>query len=37
MNKIPKSLPNDQQIEALKQIAEQTKSHMCRFVAMRGN
>lgn len=37
MNKIPKSLPNDQQIEALKQIAEQTKSHMRRFVAMRGN
>jgi hypothetical protein len=37
MENILEGLPNDQQIEALKQIAEQTKSHMRRFVTMRGN
>ncbi len=37
MNKVPEGLSHDQQITALKQIAEETKSHMRRFVAMRGN
>lgn len=37
MNKIPEDLPNDEQMNALKKIAEETKSHMRRFVAMRGN
>lgn len=37
MNKIPEGLPNDEQMKALKKIAGETKSHMRRFVAMRGN
>lgn len=37
MNKIPEGLPQDQQIEVLKKISEETKVHMRRFVARSGN
>jgi hypothetical protein len=37
MNKIPGGLPNDEKMKTLKAIAEETKAHMRRFVAMRGN
>ena len=37
MNKLPEGLPNEEQIELLKKITEETKAHMRRFVAMRGN
>ena len=37
INKIPKGLAGDEQMEILKRIAEETKSHMQQFVAMRSN
>ena len=37
MKTIPEGLPNEEQIEVLKKITEETKAHMRRFVAMRGN
>lgn len=37
MNKIPEGLSNDEQIEVLKKITEETKAHMLRFVGMRDN
>ena len=37
INMIPDGLPRDQQIEVMKKIAEETKAHMRRFVAIRCN
>lgn len=37
MKKFSGDLPNHKQIEVLKKLAEETKAHLRRFVAMRGN
>lgn len=37
MYRIPEGLPNDEKMKTLRKIAEETKAHMRRFVAMRGN
>ena len=37
MKNIFGDLSNHKQVEVLKKLAEETKAHMRRFVAMRGN
>jgi len=37
MEKFPAGLSNDEQMKFIKTIAEEMKSHMARFVAMRCN